>query len=64
MASSMCTASVASTLRVMLAQPVLVHGERALPGVVATRPPHMLTANDSKRYPPIDALVVDLGLPG
>ena len=49
--------------RVMLAQTVLVHGERALPGVVATMPPHMLSAADRKRYPPIDALVVDLGLP-
>ncbi|MCY4147007.1 MAG: M42 family metallopeptidase [Chloroflexi bacterium] len=49
--------------RVMLAQPVLVHGKRVLPGVVATMPPHMLTASDRKHYPPIDALVVDLGLP-
>ena len=49
--------------RVMLAQPVLVHGQRLLPGVVATMPPHMLAASDRKSYPPIDALVVDLGLP-
>ncbi len=49
--------------RVMLAQPVLVHGERPLPGVVATMPPHMLTAAERKRYPPIDTLVVDVGLP-
>ena len=49
--------------RVMLAQPVLVHGERVLQGVVATMPPHMLTAADRKRYEPIDALVVDVGLP-
>ena len=49
--------------RVMMAQPVLVHGKRALPGLVATMPPHMLRAADRKRYPPIDALVVDVGLP-
>ena len=49
--------------RVMLAQTVLVHGKRVLPGVVATMPPHMLTAADRKQYPPIDALVVDIGLP-
>lgn len=49
--------------RVMLAQPVLVHGERPLPGVVATRPPHMLTASERKQYPPMDALVIDVGLP-
>ncbi len=49
--------------RVMLAQPVLVHGARVLPGVVATKPPHMLTAAERREYPPIDALVVDVGLP-
>ena len=49
--------------RVMLAQPVLVHGKRALPGVVATMPPHMLTAAERKQFKPIDELVVDVGLP-
>ena len=49
--------------RVMLAQPVLVHGERAVPGVVATMPPHMLSAAERKQFQPIDALVVDVGLP-
>ncbi len=49
--------------RVMLAQPVLVHGARALPGVVATMPPHMQTASDRRQYQPIDSLVVDVGLP-
>ena len=49
--------------RVMMAQPVLVHGKRPLPGVVATAPPHMLTPSERKKYPPIDALVVDVGLP-
>ena len=49
--------------RVMMAQAVLVHGKRALPGLVATVPPHMLRAADRKEYPPIDALVVDVGLP-
>lgn len=49
--------------RVMLAQPVLVHGKRTLPGVVATMPPHMLSAADRRQYAPIDALVVDIGLP-
>ena len=49
--------------RVMLAQNVLVHGARPLPGVVATMPPHLLTAADRKQFEPIDALVVDVGLP-
>ena len=49
--------------RVMLAQTVLVHGKRALPGLVATMPPHLQTAADRKRYPPVGDLVVDVGLP-
>ena len=49
--------------RVMLAQSVIVHGRRALPGIVATKPPHMQSAAERRRYPPIDALVIDLGLP-
>ncbi len=49
--------------RVMLAQTVLVHGARPLPGVIATKPPHLQTAAERKRYPPIEELVVDVGLP-
>ncbi len=49
--------------RVMLAQPVLVHGRRPLPGVVATMPPHLLTPESRREYPRFDELVVDVGLP-
>ncbi len=49
--------------RVMLAQTILVHGRRVLPGVVATKPPHLQTSADRKRYPPVGDLVVDVGLP-
>ncbi len=49
--------------RVMLAQPVLVHGKRALPGIVAAVPPHLLTEEMRKKYPSFDELVVDVGLP-
>ena len=49
--------------RVMLAQPVLVHGKRPLPGIVAAPPPHALSADARKRYPSFDELVVDVGLP-
>ena len=49
--------------RVMLAQPVRVHGERVLPGVVATKPPHMLSAAERSQFKAIEALVVDVGLP-
>lgn len=49
--------------RVMLAQPVLVHGREALPGLVAAAPPHFLSEADRKRYPSYDELVIDVGLP-
>lgn len=49
--------------RLMMAQPVMVHGKRQLPGVVATMPPHMLTAEDRRKYPTMNDLVVDVGLP-
>jgi tetrahedral aminopeptidase len=48
--------------RLMLAQPVLVHGRKPLPGIVATVPPHLLSGNNT-RYPALDALMIDLGLP-
>jgi endoglucanase len=49
--------------RVMVAQPVIVHGVRPLPGVVASVPPHLLSAEARKKYPAFDELVIDVGLP-
>jgi endoglucanase len=49
--------------RVMLAQPVMVHGREMLPGIVASKPPHLLTNSARQKYPPFAELVIDLGLP-
>jgi putative aminopeptidase FrvX len=49
--------------RVMLAQTVMVHGKQPLQGVVAAAPPHLLAADARKKYPHVDDLVVDVGLP-
>ena len=49
--------------RVMMAQPVMVHGKKQLPGIVATTPPHLLSPEMRKKYPPFDSLVIDVGLP-
>lgn len=49
--------------RVMLTQPVLVHGKRPLKGIVAAAPPHVLTEEERKKYPSHEALVIDVGLP-
>ena len=49
--------------RIMLSQPVIVHGRQPLPGIVASVPPHLLTAEMRQKYPTFDELVIDLGLP-
>ena len=49
--------------RVMLAQPVMVHGKKMLPGLVASTPPHLLKSGERSKYPAFDQLVVDVGLP-
>ncbi len=48
--------------RIMPAQPVLVHGKQSLPGVVATLPNHLTTADSRKKYPTMNQLVIDVGL--
>ncbi len=49
--------------RVMMAQPVRVHGRESLPGIVASVPPHLLSPAARKKYPTFDELIVDVGLP-
>ncbi len=49
--------------RILLGQEVMVHGRRELPGVIGTRPPHVLTAAERKKIVPWDELFVDVGLP-
>ncbi|MEZ4668959.1 MAG: M42 family metallopeptidase [Anaerolineae bacterium] len=49
--------------RILMAQPVMVHGRRPLPGVVASVPPHLLSAAARKKYPSFDEIIVDVGLP-
>jgi tetrahedral aminopeptidase len=49
--------------RVMMAQPVVVHGREPLPGVVASVPPHLVPASARKTYPGFPELIVDIGLP-
>jgi putative aminopeptidase FrvX len=52
-----------SDARVMLGQEVVVHGQRELPGVVGSRPPHVLSPDERDRVLPFDQLFVDVGLP-
>jgi putative aminopeptidase FrvX len=48
--------------RVLLGQEVTVHGRRDLGGVIGSRPPHVLTAEDRQKIVPMDKLFVDVGL--
>src|SRR5512137_1735185 len=52
-----------SDARVMLGQEVVVHGQRELPGVVGSRPPHVSTPEERGQVIPFDKLFVDVGLP-
>jgi len=49
--------------RVLLSQPVVVHGKEDLPGLIGSRPPHVLSTDARKSYPEYDDLVIDTGLP-
>lgn len=49
--------------RVLLGLDVVVHGKKALPGLIGTRPPHVLDADERKKVVPWEKLYVDVGLP-
>jgi tetrahedral aminopeptidase len=49
-------------LRTLPGQEVTVHGRRALPGVIGSRPPHVLAVGDAERPTPMDELFIDVGL--
>jgi len=48
--------------RVLPSQEVIVHGKRDLPGIIASRPPHVLSADNRKENIPSNELFVDVGL--
>jgi putative aminopeptidase FrvX len=48
--------------RIALGQPVIVHGQKDLPGVIGSRPPHVLPPEESSKYLEMADLVVDTGL--
>lgn len=47
--------------RSILSKPVIVHGEKDLPGLVGSRPPHVLSAADRTKVPTYDDIVIDTG---
>ncbi len=48
--------------RVLLGLRVIVHGKKDLPGVIGTRPPHVLPPEERRQVVPWDQVFVDVGL--
>lgn len=49
--------------RVLLGLAVTVHGKRALPGIIGSRPPHVLSSEERDKIIPWEEVFVDVGLP-
>lgn len=49
--------------RILMGQPVIVHGDAPIRGLIGSRPPHVLPSSERKKYPSFDDLVIDTGLP-
>jgi tetrahedral aminopeptidase len=50
-------------VRVLLAQEVLVHGKKPLPGIIGSSPPHVLSDEERDKVIPMRDLFIDVGLP-
>jgi tetrahedral aminopeptidase len=48
--------------RVLIGQEVVVHGRQDLVGIIGSRPPHVLPANERDKPIPYDKLLIDVGL--
>ena len=49
--------------RALLGLDVTVHGKENLPGIIGTRPPHVLSAEERKKVVSWEKLFIDVGLP-
>lgn len=49
-------------VRTLMGQEVIVHGRRDLPGIIGSRPPHVLSADERDKPVPMDELFIDVGL--
>lgn len=48
--------------RTLLGQEVVVHGKKDLPGIIGSRPPHVLSAEARSKPVPWDEMFIDVGL--
>ena len=49
--------------RVLLGQEVVIHGQRALPGIIGSIPPHFLSPGESSQEVDMEEMHIDVGLP-
>ncbi|MBC8264256.1 MAG: M42 family peptidase, partial [Anaerolineales bacterium] len=49
-------------VRTLLGQEVTVHGRKDLPGIIGSRPPHVLPQEEREKTIPIDKLFIDVGM--
>jgi endoglucanase len=49
--------------RVLIGQEVMVHGRRELPGIIGSRPPHVLPPDQRDKPIALQELLIDVGLP-
>jgi endoglucanase len=49
-------------VRTLLGQEVTVHGREELPGIIGSRPPHVLPQAEREKIIPIDRLFIDVGM--
>ncbi len=49
-------------VRTLMGQEVVVHGRRDLPGVIGSRPPHVLSQEERQTPVPMEELFIDVGL--
>lgn len=49
--------------RVLPGQEVIVHGREPLPGIIASRPPHVLSPEEREKPTPMHKLFIDVGIP-
>ena len=47
--------------RLLLAQEVVIHGSRPVPGIVGTKPPHLTSGDEAKKVVDIEEIAIDTG---
>ena len=45
--------------RLLLAQEVVIHGTRPVPGIVGTKPPHLTSGDEAKKVVDIEDIAID-----